>query len=89
MFQSNFYQQIDGCSMGSPLSVIMADIFMTKLENAVVAPMEPKFYKRYVNDIITRRTKDEVDDLFHKINTYHPNINFTIEADPSVFYFRY
>ena len=85
IFQSNFYKQIDGCTMGGPLSVIIADIFMTKLEEAVVKPLEPKFYKRYVDDIICRRYKNQQDVLFDKINSYHTKISFTIEVEPSTF----
>ena len=32
-----------------------------------------------------RRKKNEPDELFSKINSYHPNINLTIEIDPSKF----
>ena len=36
-----------GCAMGSPLSVILADIHMVvRAENEVVKPMNPPFYKR-------------------------------------------
>ena len=38
MFNDKFYQQTDGCSMGGPLSVIMSDIWMVKMENDVVKP---------------------------------------------------
>ena len=54
MFDDKFYRQKDGCTMGGPLSVIMSNIFMTKLklENDVVVPTNPQLYKRYVADII-------------------------------------
>ena len=51
MFTSSFYKQIDGCTMGGPLSVIFSDIYMTKTEREVVNPSKPKFYKRFVDDI--------------------------------------
>ena len=41
--------------MGGPLSVIMVDIFMIKMENEIVKPKNSSFYKRYVDDIINRR----------------------------------
>ena len=36
--------------MGGPLSVILSDIHMIKMENDVVIPINPDFYKRYVED---------------------------------------
>ena len=85
MFNNSFYKQIDGCTMGGPLSVILSDIFMMKMENDVVKPTKPSFYKRYVDDIINRRKKNTIDELFNKLNSYHQNINLTIETDPTKF----
>ena len=50
--------------MASPLNVIFSDILLSKTENEVVNPSKPKFYKRFVDDIINRRTKNQPDDLF-------------------------
>ena len=46
MLNSNLYKQIDGCSMGGPLSVTLSDIYMTKTEEEVVKPTNSSFYKR-------------------------------------------
>ena len=32
IFDTKLYRQIDGCTMGGPLSVVFSDIFMTKME---------------------------------------------------------
>ena len=85
MFNDKFYRQSNGCAMGGPLSVIMANIYMTKLEIEVVIPMTPPFYKRFIDDIITRRKKDTPDLLLDKMSAYHPKINFTVEQDPCKF----
>ena len=82
MFTSNFYQQTDGCTMGGPLSVIFSDIYMTKTEREVVNPSKPKFCKRFVDDIINRRNKNQPDDLFQKLNSNHPNMKYTVEIKP-------
>ena len=50
-FNQSFYKQIDGCAMGGPLSVILADIHMVRTENEVVKPLNPLFYIRFVDDI--------------------------------------
>ena len=67
--------------MGGPLSVIFSDIYMTKTERIVVEPTKPQFYKRFVDDIITKRYKDQPDNLFQALNNSHPKIKYTIEVD--------
>ena len=78
-------KQIDGCTMAGPISVVLANIFMCKLENEIVEPVSPIFYKRYVDDIYLRRKKDTVDHLIQNLNNYHPNLQFTIENNPRKF----
>ena len=71
---SRFFKQVDGCTMGGPLSVTFSDIYMVKMENDVVIPSEPIFYSRFVNDIYSRRKLgDNV--LLDLLNNYHRNIN--------------
>ena len=53
-FNDKFCKQIDGCTMGGPLSVTFSDIYMTKMERDVVRPFNPIFYRRYVDDIYNR-----------------------------------
>ena len=79
------WKQVDGVSMGGTLSVILSDCFMNKMERNIVLPLKPKFYRRFVDDTYIRRKRNEADELFSKINSYHPNINLTIEIDPSKF----
>ena len=78
-------KQVDGVSMGGTLSVILSDCFMNKMERDIVLPLKPKFYCRFVDDTYKRRKKNEPDQLFSKMNSYHPNINLTIEINPSKF----
>ena len=85
MFQSKFYKQKDGCTMGGPLSVTFANIYLTKLENERVKPMAPSFYKRYVDDIISKRKLGEEDTLLESISNFHTKINFTVEENPTKF----
>ena len=60
MLISKFYKQVDGCSMGRPLSVIFSSIYMTKTERKVTEPNKPKFYKRFINDTTNKLYKDHV-----------------------------
>ena len=73
-----------GCIMGGPLSVTFSEIYMVKMENDVVIPSKPIFYRRFVDDIYSRwKLGDNV--LFDRLNSYHPNIKLTIEVNPSNF----
>ena len=55
---------MDGCSLGKPLSVILADIHMVRSENAVAHLLNQSLYQRFVNDIYTKRNKKTEDVLF-------------------------
>ena len=59
---------------------------MNKMEKDVVIPFKPKFYKRFVDDIYRRRKRNEPDELFDKMNSYHPNIKLTIEISLKKFF---
>ena len=58
---------------------------MTKTEHEVAVPSKLKFYKRFVDDIINRRSKNQPDDLFQKLNSNHPNMKYTVEVKPEIF----
>ena len=67
-------RQVDGFPMGGPISVVLSNIFCVKMEFDVVKPLKPKRYKRYVDDIYSKRIKNQPDKLFEELNNYHPNI---------------
>ena len=85
IFNSEFYKQSDGSSMGWSLSVSLSNIYWAKLEIDKVRPMKPLFYMRSLGDANNRRKKNTPDSLLTSLNCYHPNINFTVEANPSWF----
>ena len=58
---------------------------MTKTEREVVSPSKPKFYKRFVDDIINRRNKNEPGDLLQKLNNNHTNMKYTVEVKTEIF----
>ena len=58
-FNSRFFKQGDGCTMGGPVSVTFSDIYIGKMENDVVTPSKPIFYRRFVDDIYSRRKLED------------------------------
>ena len=51
-FQGVFYQQTKGAAMGSPVSPIVANIFMEAFESRALSTAihQPKLWRRYVDD---------------------------------------
>ena len=46
---------------------------------------ETYIYKRYVDDTYVKQKCSEADTLFDVLNSYHPNIKFTLEQNPKKF----
>lgn len=86
-YNSSFYLQEDGVPMGSPLSGIMADIFMKEMETTKIMndcnPYKEKiqYWYRYVDDIIClfKGNENEANNLLKYINSLSPKIQFTGE----------
>ena len=78
MFNSKFYNQIDGVATGSPLAPALANIFMGFHESKCLN--KPKLYLRYV-DYILAAFDNEQDALnfLNFLSNRHSNIKFTIE----------
>jgi hypothetical protein len=86
LFDSVLYKQIDGCSMGGPLSPTLANIFMCHYEDLWIenCPIhfKPLFYKRYVDDCFLIFKETEHVQLFlDYVNSQHHNIKFTCEVE--------
>ena len=75
--------------MGSPLSGLLADIFLNNFENTYLLSPHNKwqrnisFYKRYVDDtfVIFDGTTRQANMLLHYMNNINKNIQFTLEIE--------
>ena len=67
------------------LSPIHSNIYLTKLEKDHVNPLKSKFYRRSVDDLISRQLKNTRDFLFEHLINYHEKIKLTIETNPKKF----
>ena len=61
------------------MSAVFSVIYLSKMEEDIVAPMKPHFYKRYVDNTYIRRKKNKPD------SSYYPNIILTVEKNPTKF----
>lgn len=83
-FLGNFYDQIDGVAMGSPLALVLANLFMGHHEKHWLENynLGIEFYHRYVDDTFALfNTKQDALSFFSYIDIQHPNIKFTMERE--------
>ena len=53
-FNRALYEQTDGVAMGSPLGPLLANVFMSHIEeNLEREDKLPSFYRRYIDDTLT------------------------------------
>ncbi|XP_028415509.1 uncharacterized protein LOC114538574 [Dendronephthya gigantea] len=80
-FRGRYYKQIHGTAMGSPVSVIVANLVMEELEikalNTFVDSL--RFYYRFVDDTITALKKSQISNFHDHLNTQSDHIKFTVE----------
>ena len=84
-WRDSFYEQTSGAAMGSPLSPVLANIFMEHFEQIALANSTyvPKLWKRFVDDIfaIWSYGKEHLDTFLNYLNNIHPSIEFTIQHE--------
>ena len=85
-FNREYYEQIDGVAMGSPLGPDMANAFLCEHERDWLdnCPEEfkPVLYRRYVDDVFCLfKDKASSEQFRDYLNKQHLNIKFTIEHE--------
>ncbi|XP_067658221.1 uncharacterized protein [Haliotis asinina] len=83
-FNSKIFKQIHGLPMGSPLSPLITEIFMTSFEEAALstAPFQPLCWYCKVDDTFTTIANDnDPSELLNHINDQHSRIKFTMETE--------
>ena len=80
-FQGQFFEQVEGAAMGSPVSLIIANLYMEYLEQKVlsIAPHSPRFWCRYVDDTFVIHKEANKQGFLQHINSVDPGIKFTVE----------
>ena len=80
-FKGRYYEQTEGAAMGSPISPIVANLFMEDLEVQAIttSPSPPVLWKRFVDDTFTIIQKQHKNSFLEHLNTINPSIKFTSE----------
>ncbi len=81
-YNGNCYEQVDGAAMGSPVSAVVANLYMEFFEEEDLnsAPVKPVLWKRYVDDTFCIVKKGSEKRLLDHLNSVRPSIKFTMEA---------
>ena len=81
MFEGNYFQQVFGTAMGSPVSAVIANLVMEDVKQRALAssPVNPSFLKRYVDDVASAVNESKIDILLEHPNSIEPSIQFTVE----------
>ena len=82
-YNNQYFKQLDGVAMGSPISPIVADIFMQDFEDRAFTKYEriPRIWKRFVDDVIVVIRKDDSQAVLNHLNSQHRKIQFTMEEE--------
>jgi hypothetical protein len=84
-FNGQFYEQIDGVAMGSPLSPVIANFYMEDFEERALdsAPHKPICWFRYMDDTFVTwpHGPDKLKEFLDHLNSIHTSIQFTMEIE--------
>jgi Reverse transcriptase (RNA-dependent DNA polymerase) len=84
-YGEEYYSQIEGMAMGSPLSPILCNLFMADLEQEALnaAPYKPAIWLRYVDDtfILWEHSTEKLHEFLEHLNSQNQAIKFTMEVE--------
>ena len=84
-YKGEFYKQKHGAAMGSPVSPIVANMYMEKFETVAMstAPNPPSMWFRYVADTFVQIHEYDIEGFTEHINSFSldTNIQFTNEPE--------
>ena len=82
-YNGKHYKQLHGTAMGSPVSVVVAEIVMQNIEEQALATYKRTLplWLRYVDDTFTAVNKDEIDDFHEHLNRQNVDMQFTKEIE--------
>nr|VZI45626.1 unnamed protein product [Spirometra erinaceieuropaei] len=80
-FEGITYEQIKGTPMGPPISGLIAEAVLQKLEKRLFAEYKPKFWARYVDDTFVIIDQDKISYYEELLNSIIPDLQFTMEEE--------
>ena len=83
LYRGQFYQQIHGAAMGSPVSPIVCNLYMEDFEQKAIATAAhpPTWWRRYVDDTHTKLKKAYAQEFTDHLNSIDDDIKWTTEGE--------
>ena len=80
-FQGRFYEQLHGAAIGSPISPIVANLYMEDFETKAISSSvhPPSIWKRFVDDTFVVIETSRKEEFLDHINNLDPHIQLTTE----------
>ena len=74
LFQGQYYEQTQGAAMGSPVSPVLANLYMEFFEDRALstAVNPPRWWKRFVDDTFVILKQDKKEEFLQHINSVDP-----------------
>ena len=82
-YNGKHYKQLQGTALGSPVSVVVAEIVMQNIEEQALATYTRTIllWLGYVDDTFTALHKDEIDDFHEHLYRQKADIQFSKESE--------
>ena len=84
-FWGEFYEMSDSLAMGSPLSPVLAYLFVEDLESRALSSLEdnkrPQCWHTYVDDVFSVVKQHLLSATIQHLNNQNPAIEFTMESE--------
>ena len=82
-YKNFFFKQIFGTSMGSCISLIIASLYMERVEHTAVTTFHTpqSLWLRYVGNRFCILNKDHINDFYSGLNSICSHIQFTIDKE--------
>ena len=85
-FRGKFYHLTDGVAMGSPVSSVVANLFMEAFEQRALREAKekkvaPRVWKRYVDDVFALIKRQLAPCLLEHLNEQDESIRFTCKEE--------
>lgn len=85
MFDDKFFEQAEGAAISSPLSPVVANLYMEAFEERGLefAVSQPRLWLWYVDDtfVLWPYGVNELDTFLNHLNSQHPTIQFMMEKE--------
>ncbi|EYC40788.1 hypothetical protein Y032_0597g452 [Ancylostoma ceylanicum] len=79
VFEKRFYEQRRGMGMGNRIAPPLTIIFLDHVERMTLTS-GIRLYRRYIDDVFVMGTTEvKVETLIEKLNSFDPNVSFTME----------